>query len=233
MADEPNLTPETPLAEALGNQTEARNPDGSLKDQQTPPTPEVEPKPDAEKKPEDEAEKKPAEAAKGPPEKYEFKAPEGYEIDPKFAEEASAVFKELGLTQDAAQKLVDMYSAKVTAAIETPFKAYEDLRADWRKEVVADKDIGNGKDDLKPEVKAAIGHAIDSLPNAKEFREAMVLTGAGDNPAIVRAFASFASRLAEGKGVNGSGPSPLGQTSKATLPSAAQALFPNLPSSAS
>jgi len=56
------------------------------------------------------------EAKPAVPEKYDFKAPaawseKGWELDTKLIETATPIFKELGLSQDQAQKLVDFYTA--------------------------------------------------------------------------------------------------------------------------
>lgn len=237
MADEPNSTPSPAPTEALGNDPSVRAPDGTIKDPalNPSPTPEPKPEPKADAKPEPKADdKKPDAPKEGAPEKYEaFKAPDGYEVDEKFAGEASAIFKEMNLSQDQAQKLVDLYSGKVLELADAPYKAFEDLRNGWRKEVISDKDLGNGADGLKPEVAATIARAVDSLPPtiAKDFREALTLTGAGDNPAFVKAFYNLAQRLGEGSLVKGGNPSPGGQSAKGTVPSPAQALYPQLPSS--
>ncbi|MDD5347858.1 MAG: hypothetical protein PHT59_04515 [Candidatus Omnitrophica bacterium] len=71
---------------------------------------------------------KAAEAAKGAPEKYEdFKVPEGFTLDKALVEKAAPIFKELGLSQEKAQKLVDLYSemrgAQETAQAEA-FKGF-------------------------------------------------------------------------------------------------------------
>lgn len=231
MAEDPNSTPSPAPTEALGNDPSVRNPDGSIKDPALSPSPTPEPK----KEPEPpKADDKKPDAPQGAPEKYEaFKAPDGYEIDEKFAGEAQGLFKEMNLSQDQAQKLVDFYSGKVLELADAPYKAFEDLRNNWRKEVISDKDLGNGADGLKPEVAATIARAVDSLPPtiAKDFREALTLTGAGDNPAFVKAFYNLAQRLGEGSLVKGGGPSPGGQSAKGTMPSPAQALYPQLPSS--
>lgn len=171
-------------------------------------------------------------APEGVPEKYEFKAPEGFEIDPKTVDEITPIFKELGLPQAGAQKLVDFYAAKLKETAEAPYKAYTDMRDGWRKENIANPELGDGKDNLRPEVRKATSDLINSLgPDlASKFREAMDLTGAGDHPAFVKAFTQFAKRFGEGSAVRGSGPSPAGQTAPhAPPPSAAKALYPNLP----
>ncbi len=215
----------------LPNSPEARTETGELKPVITPTAetkPVTEPTTTTPAPTPSEPEPKKEEPAAGPPEKYEFAAPEGYEIDEKFAGEASAVFKELGLSQDAASKLVKMYTDKIVADADAPYRKYEEIRTGWRNDVVGDPALGNGTD-LKPEVKAQLGRAIDAM-GAKEsaaFREAMELTGAGDNPAVIRGLLALAKRTTEGTAVRGSGPAPVRTPGAPT--SAAKALFPNLP----
>lgn len=170
-------------------------------------------------------------APAGPSEKYEFKAPEGYELDQATVDKFSPVFKKLGLTNEGAQELVDLYSEQALAAAEAPVKFYQDMREGWRKEVIADKTLGNGTDGLKADVKATIGRAIDSLgTGANAFREAMNLSGVGDHPAFIHAMHAFGKRLGEGRPAVGNGPSKFGsgRPGAATGPSAA-ALYPHLP----
>lgn len=240
MADE-TTTP------AAGNTLEARTTDGTLKDQATPTTTaetkpasteaegttlltEGDKKPEVEAKPED---KKPN--AKGVPEKYEFKAPEGYTYTPESIEKATGLFKEVGLTQDQASKLMDMYAGEVLEARkgfeEAGAKAIKDMNDQWIAETKADKDIGN----KLPEVKTTIAKALDSLGDAglvKAFRETMDATGIGNNPHFVKAFYRLAQSVTEGAHVAGRGPSEHGQSKNglATKPTAAQSMYPNLPS---
>lgn len=150
------------------------------------------------------------------PEKYEpFKAPEGYEYDAKGLEEASTLFKELGLSQEQGQKIMDVYAAKSLEAAkdagERGQKAYAEMRAGWQAEVKADPEIGKNL----PAVKATIGRALDSLGDPKlanDFKAAMDLTGAGDHPAFVKAFYKLAQSVVEGGHVTGGGPSAHGQS---------------------
>lgn len=167
----------------------------------------------------------------GAPEKYEdFKLPEGFKANEAAMTEAATLFKELNLPQEAAQKLIDVYAKQLQETSNAPFKAFEELRSNWRKEIVSDPSYGDGTE-LKPEVSAVIGRAIDSMgqEGAKAFREAMEVTGAGDNPAIFKGVLALAKAATEGRPVLGKGPSPAGQSAPgATRPSAAKALFPNL-----
>jgi len=165
------------------------------------------------------------------PESYaEFKAPEGHQLDPDIMKEAGEMFKGMKLTQGNAQKLVDFYVSKTQEAFQAPFNAYRDMVEGWVKEIKADPEIGGKLD----QVKSTVASAIDSLGDPKlasDFRKAMDLTGAGNNPAFIRAFYKLSQLVTEGKAVAGTGPSAHGQTEpgKATRPSQAHSLYPNLP----
>jgi hypothetical protein len=148
--------------------------------------------------------------------------------------EATSTFRELNLTQDAAQKLMDMHIKHANEAAEQPYKAYVDMRADWRKSVLSDPVVGNGQD-LKPEVKQTIARMYDTIGDTKlvsEFKEAMDMTGVGDHPAFVKLIYSLAQRATEGRPVAGTKPTPESQTAPgaSVRPNPAQALYPNLPS---
>jgi hypothetical protein len=166
----------------------------------------------------------------GVPETYaEFKVPEGATLDAALIAEVTPIFKELGLSQDAAQKLVE-FQAKHSIASEAKLnKAVADMRAEWRDAIKADPAIGA---DLE-KTKTAIGRLKSQLPAEirTSFDDAMNLTGMGDHPAIVRGLFELAKLVNEGTPVTGSGPSELGQnrSGQPTRPTAAQALYPNLP----
>lgn len=161
------------------------------------------------------------------PERYEFNAPEGKSLDSAVVERFSPIFKELGLDQASAQKLVDKYIEH----FEGYTKAVNDMRTEWKTQVNHEQggrleatlaDIGRMKDVI---------FANDDA-GRKAFDEAMNLTGAGDHPAIFKAFAKASEAFREGTHVSGGGPSLHGQVqTPPTRPSAAQAMYPNLASS--
>lgn len=169
-------------------------------------------------------------APAGAPEQYaDFKAPENYELDKEAVAEATPIFKELGLNQDQAQRLVDLYAKTSQRAADAPVKFWQDQQQKWRDEVQADPELGGRLD----QVKTTVARAIDGLGDQKlanDFREAMDYTGAGNNPAFIRAFYRLAQKVTEGSSVPGSGPSPMGQRAPGAGPrSVASALYPNLP----
>lgn len=234
MPDDPNLKPST-QTELLGNDPASRNPDGSLKDPGTPPTETVpsETPPTTETKP---PEEKPDDTAEtGAPEAYEFKAPEGFVIDEDLVKEVTPIFKELNLTNEQAQKLIDFNARQAKEAFDAPFNKYQEIRQGWRDEISKDTALGNGEGGLKPEVEAMMGRAIESLPQELQqpFRDALILTGAGDNPAFVRVWNHIAPMLAEGRPVRAGGPAATGQSPPGQAKTPAARLFPNLPSAMS
>lgn len=174
-------------------------------------------------KPEDKPEDKPKAEV---PEKYEFKLPDGLTLTPEVDTEVQAMFKDLGVSQDGAQKLVDFYSKQVLAAAEAPQKLVNEMRQNWQKDVKADSAIGHKLN----EVKSTISKAIDSLPMSKDFRAALDLTGAGDHPAIIKGLYAWAQTMTEGKHVSGNGPTKFGTSNPQGKPaSAASAVYPHLP----
>ena len=207
MADDQVVTP----AVTQGNATDARTATGEIKDQQgtqpagsanqatktstteTPPA-----STDADKAAADKATADKAKAAPGAPDKYELKAPEGYEIDPKVLADAEPVFKELGLSNEAAQKLTDLWNKHSIESAEAPYKQYETMRNGWRDEIAKSTDLGDGKEGFKAEVRKNIDTAISAIGDPKaiaDFKAAMDLTGAGDNPAMIH-FINWASQFA-------------------------------------
>lgn len=234
------------------NTSEARTTTGEIKDQSTPTTAQTQTSdqtstttdqsllntddkkadPKVDTKAEDKSllnkdDKKPA---SGAPEKYEpFKAPEGYELDPKAVEEFTPIAKELGLSQDGAQKLIDFYSAKTKEVAEAPYNTWKEMNDKWAGEVKADPALGP----RLAEVKQNVSRALDAIGDPKltsAFKEAMDLTGAGNHPAFVKVIDRLAAHFIEGKHVAGGGPSPHGQTAPGSKPqSVASALYPNLP----
>ena len=202
----------------MTNSPEARSPSGELIDQAPAQTA-------SENPPETTA---PA-STPAVPETYEFKAPEGITLDADLLAEASPIFKELGLSQDAAQKLVDFYTAKSAKTNESLTKAVDDMRAGWREAVANDKDIGSKLDSVKIE----LGRAKDKLPSEVRaaFDDAMNTTGMGDHPGIVKGLYELAKLVNEGTHVTGGNPSAMGQSKDGNVPrpTIAGALYPNLP----
>jgi hypothetical protein len=170
-------------------------------------------------------------AAAGAPETYAaWNVPEGWQLDSAVDGEVKGMFKGMNLTQEQGQKLVDFYVKYTTESANQPYQAWTEMQEQWVKEVKSDPVLGPRLND----VKNTISRAIDGMNDPKlasAFREAMDYTGAGNNPAFIRTFYRLAQMVTEGKHVAGNGPSPPSQRRQGTIPTAAQAMYPNLSSS--
>lgn len=174
-------------------------------------------------------------APAGAPDKYEFKAPEGSQLDARAIEEFSPIARELGLSNDQAQKLVDLYSKNLSEAIgkvtgPDANKAVLDAKnAEYMRQAQSDPELGGKLD----QVKMDIGRAFDVI-NKPELRAAfqreMDASPEGNNPAFVKMFHALAKKVIEGKPVSPGNPSPHGQTpsGQQNRPSIAEAMFPHL-----
>lgn len=231
MNDEP-VTQQTPSEAPLANDPTARNPDGSLKDAASTTNTTSSESPSKET-PKEEAKAEGEKKLEAVPEKYELKAPEGFKLSDEVVAKASETFKELGLSQAQADKLMEIYGGEIKRIAEGPMQQYEATRTEWRNSVISDPVLGDGKGDLKADVKATIGRAIDGMgtKEAAAFREIVELTGVGDNPAFIRGILAIAKSATEGRPVTGAGPSKEGQRAPGSPKTGAQALYPNLPSS--
>lgn len=136
---------------------------------------------------------------KGPPEKYDFKLPEGFELNKDLVDQATPLFKEIGLTNDQAQKLVDFHAGFVKQGHEALAKAWDDVKGGWLAESKADKDIGGANFDKNVGVAVSAIKALD-IPG---LGEALNSTGAGNHPAFIKAFHKIGTLMAEGKVIIG------------------------------
>ena len=144
----------------------------------------------------------------GAPEKYEFKAPDGFEIKPEDLTGFEGIARELNLTQEAAQKLMDFEAARLKPLLEAPFQQWAEQNSRWQAEVKADTEIGGAKFDASV---AEAGTALDRLPelakqvgitiDAAALRKGLADTGAGNVPAVVKAFVALGKLIGEDNGI--------------------------------
>ncbi len=187
----PAATGDNPAAAANSdNPGEGGNPEGEGKQEGSKTAEELAAEKDAKDKVDKEAAEK-AEKEKKPaaPEKYEFTPPEGQELDANALAVFEPIAKELGLSQEQAQKLVDIYPQIQQQQAE----AWSKQVADWGEQVKADKEIGGDK------FNASVGaaqRALDQFGNP-ELREYLNASGLGNHPALVRFCAKVGKAMAE------------------------------------
>ncbi|OVZ82195.1 peptidase [Yersinia kristensenii] len=120
----------------------------------------------------------------GAPEKYEFKATaEGQDLDAEALATFEPVARELGLSQEQAQKLVDIYGKDIVPKLQQKqAEAWQQQTEQWGNDVKADKEIGGDK------LTANIGMAQKALDQfgTPELRTYLEQTGLGNHPDLVR-----------------------------------------------
>ncbi len=156
---------------------------------------------------------------KAPAEYTAFSLPEGMEINKDLLEESSALARELDLSQEQAQKFIDLQTKDHQRAQDAQSTAWEDLNEGWVTQAQSDPEIGGTT--LEFESKVAIGlKAVETFGNDK-LRTALTETGAGNHPEMIR----FMYRV--GKAITEDTVDKAGQRSM-TLPSVAKRLFPSM-----
>ena len=117
------------------------------------------------------------------PEAYEkFSLPEGYEYDEKLAGDFGGVAKELGLSQDKAQKLVDHYIQLTQKAIQVHNERSAQISEEWKTSAETDKEYGGAK---FAENMAVAKKALESF-GTPELTKHLNESGLGNHPEIIR-----------------------------------------------
>lgn len=129
------------------------------------------------------------------PEKYEFKSPvEGQELDAEMTAALEPVARELGLNNEQAQKLVDIYGKDILPKIEARQQEHWAKQTEaWANEVKTDKEIGG--DAFVANVGLA-QKALDTFAPAG-LREYLETTGLGNHPDLVRCFVKVGKAMSE------------------------------------
>lgn len=139
-------------------------------------------------------EEKPADTKPQVPEKYEFKYPEGYQVDETALTEYSAAFKELGLTNEQAQKLVDMDAKRSAGSSDSAVAAQAKQVDTWVGELKNDPQFGGAQFEANVGIANKALGAFGSPELTQFFKE----TGLGSHPLLVKAFYNIGKEMGEG-----------------------------------
>ncbi len=150
----------------------------------------------------------------GAPEKYEFKLPEGIQLDDAGTAAFSEVARELNLTQEAAQKVLDKMGPVIAGR---HAEALTQAKAQWVEAAQADKEFGG---DQLSENLAVAKKALDTF-GTPEFRTLLNESGLGNHPEMIRMMYRAGKAISEDKFV------PAGSVSPKGAKDAANALYPN------
>lgn len=152
-------------------------------------------------------------SAEGAPDAYEFIAPEGATFDDAIIGAFSDVAKDLGLSQDSAQKVLDAMTPVMQARHAEQLEA---LSNSWAEQVTADPELGGDK---LQESLATAKRAIDLAP--PELREFLETTKLGNHPALFKWAVAVGKALSDDSLVTGDG-------AASSTADPAKRLFPNM-----
>jgi hypothetical protein len=135
----------------------------------------------------------------GAPESYEFQAIEGadLEVDSAPVQAFSEIAKDLNLTQEQAQSVLD----KVAPALRQQNDDYiNEVRSEWVENVKSDPEIGGDK------LQENLGKAVRVLDafGTPELKSLLGETGLGDNPEIIRFLVRAHQDIGEDRFLTGS-----------------------------
>ena len=141
------------------------------------------------------------EAKPAVPETYELAAPEGFEkLDDDAVAAATPVFKELGLSNEQANKLMPVageFAKKIIAERDQQFLGQIlQQRKGWLEEAKADKEIGGTNWDTSLQSAARV---LDQLgfPKGSPLRVSLDESGYGNNPELIRLMARVGKAIGE------------------------------------
>ena len=172
------------------------------------------------------AEPKPGEtpvAVPAVPEQYtDFKLPEGVTLDKELLEKATPVFKELGLSQDAAQKLVTLQAESSKAGMEAVVKA-----AEAQKTAFLETEKQATLKALGPDHQKELAFAAKALDWAEKvapgFRALLDQTGFGMNLNMAKVFIALGKTFAEDEA-----PGPRGSEPQNSEEAQLRTMFPSM-----
>ena len=128
------------------------------------------------------------------PETYEaFTLPDGVVIDDEKLGRATPLFKELGLQQDNAQKLVTFFAELQQEAAAQSIAQFQQVKKDWAADIKADQEFGGEKlPQTLGAAKAVLGKYGDKalLNDLKEW-------GWANHPGLIRMLARVNAHLSE------------------------------------
>jgi hypothetical protein len=165
-----------------------------------------------------------ATVAPGIPHSYQLTAPEGITLDPVAIEAATPVFRELGLSNEAANKLMpvaadfakgitDRLNQQIVSEVQASRKA-------WLDSARADPEIGGAHWNRTI---ATAASALDALgfTRGSPFRVLLDESGLGNHPEMIRAFHKVGKAIGEDSNFT------RGQSASSTRKGPAETLYPD------
>lgn len=171
------------------------------------PKPEGEAKPEGEEAPEGEA-PDPTTLVPATADEYTFTPPDGFKSDDAALKSFRDLAHSKGMTQSEFTSAMDLFTGQLKAQVEATQSAqlatYQDTQTKWLTEVQAMPEFQGERRERSEQM---IGKLLDEY-GTPEVREIFAVTGAGNNPAMVKMMYKLASALNEGKPQSQGKPAP-------------------------
>lgn len=143
--------------------------------------------------------------------------PEGFEVDEALRDSLLETMNNADLSaKDRTAALIDLHTKALTQASEMASKQWDDLQEQWQNEAKADPVIGGQK---LPQAIASISKLVTEY-GTPELAQVFEMTGAGNNPHMIKFLYNVAAKMTEGGFSPGS---PAGGDT-----TAAQRMFPSM-----
>lgn len=141
-------------------------------------------------------ETKPKDEPQGAPEKYDLKLADGTALHPDVQTQFEATARELNMSQESAQKLVEAMAPKIAA---TQAAAMEAMQTEWTTAAKADKEFGG------PQFDANLAVAKTALARfgSPELTTFLNESGLGNHPEMIRMMYKAGKAISEDKHVPG------------------------------
>ena len=118
----------------------------------------------------------------------DFSVPEGMELDAAMVEKFTPLARETKLSQEDAQKFVDLYAEGKQKALDENKAIWDGIHKGWKDEIEADPDLGGDKlDATLGSAKTAVD-LMETKFGCKGLAEAIEMTGVGNHPAVIKMF---------------------------------------------
>lgn len=117
-----------------------------------------------------------------PVEYTDFTVPDGVEMDADVLNDFKGIARDLGISQEAAQKLIDLQSSMETKRSAAAEQAQAAQKQQWADQVKADPELGGAN--LSKTVETAV-KAIEQY-GTPELRDLLSETGLGNHPLMVK-----------------------------------------------
>lgn len=127
--------------------------------------------------------------------------PEGISLDAERLTAADTVFRELGVSGEGRQRLIDMYVAERQAdaarTLQSQHDAFAAMKGDWAKQAAADAEIGGAGFRTSIETADSMIRLFTTDQSRAAFLDMLRVTGADSHPEMIRFLVNVGKKFNE------------------------------------